>query len=59
MLSFKPAYTYRNIEFYSKNSPVDSIIGSMMPGSLIEPGNDYWVKEMEDERKRIKFDPEK
>ena len=50
---FKPAYTYRNLEFYSKKTPVDSIISSMMPGSLIVSGNDYWVKEMEDERNRL------
>lgn len=52
-ISFKPAYTYRTLEFFSKNTRPDSIVEASMGQSLISPGNDYWVKELEDERSRL------
>ncbi len=50
---FKPAYTYRNFEFIKKDTRVDSIINSSMAKTLIKSGNDYWLKEMKEERERL------
>jgi outer membrane translocation and assembly module TamA len=50
---FKPAYTYRDLDFYSKGTRPDSIVAASMPQTLIKAGNDYWVKELEDERSRL------
>ncbi|NTV82761.1 MAG: BamA/TamA family outer membrane protein [Bacteroidales bacterium] len=50
---FRPAYTYRNLEFTRKNTPLDSLIGQSMAGTIIRTGNDYWLKELESERDRI------
>ena len=52
-VNFRQAYTYRNLEFYSKHTLADSIAAASMPESLIIPGNDYWVKELNDERSRL------
>lgn len=50
---FRTAYTYRNLDFFSKGSRPDSIIAASMSATLIKPGNDYWLKELEDERSRL------
>ena len=50
---FKPAYTYRNLEFFGKQTKADSIVSSSMPESIIISGNDYWLKELKDERFRL------
>jgi len=52
-VNFKKAYTYHNLEFYNKHTRADSIVAASMPESLIIPGNDYWVKELDDERSRL------
>ena len=50
---FKPAYTYRNFDFIKKETKIDSIINSSMAKSKIISGNDYWLKELKDERQRL------
>ena len=50
---FKPAYTYRNLNFINKPTTVDSIVAGSMQESIIIPGNDYWLKELKDERTRL------
>lgn len=50
---FKEAYTIRNLDFYSKHTKADSIVGSTMSGSLVRQGEDYWLKVLEDERSRL------
>ncbi len=52
-INFKPAYTYRNFEFYRQNTLADSIIEASMGKSLIKPGEDYWLKVMDNERTRL------
>ncbi len=50
---FKPAYTYSSLSFINNHTKVDSIIAGAMQKSLIIPGNDYWLKELKAERKRL------
>jgi len=50
---FKPAYTYRNFDFIKKETKVDSIISASMAKNKIISGNDYWLKELKDERQRL------
>jgi outer membrane protein assembly factor BamA len=50
---FKKAYIYNNLNFFPKQSPLDSIIDYSMAESIIEKGNDYWIEELEDERGRL------
>jgi len=50
---FKPAYTYRNYRFIKNNSHLDSLIITAFPKSVIKSGNDYWLKELKEERHRL------
>jgi outer membrane protein assembly factor BamA len=50
---FKPAYTYRTFDFYNQQTRADSLIEVSMAQSLINPGDDFWLKIMEEERSRI------
>jgi outer membrane protein assembly factor BamA len=50
---FKPAYTYRSLEFMRNGTPLDSLVAVSLPESIIKPTNDYWLKELEDERNRL------
>lgn len=50
---FETAYRYRKLDFYNQGTRPDSIIAASMPQSLIKPGIDYWVKDLEDERGRL------
>ncbi len=50
---FKPAYTYHNLEFINRKTKTDSIIAGSINESIIIPGHDYWLDELEDERFRL------
>ncbi|MCB2218767.1 MAG: BamA/TamA family outer membrane protein [Bacteroidetes bacterium] len=50
---FKPAYTYRTFEFYNQHTRADSIISASMSQTLIRPGDEYWLKILEEERSRV------
>ena len=52
---FKPAYTYRKYTYIKNNSCFDSIISSSFTNNLIKKGNDYWLKELKDERQRLSY----
>ena len=50
---FKPAYTFRNLSFINKHTKLDSIINRSLDQSLVKNGNDYWVKDLKEERNRL------
>ncbi|MEZ5195142.1 MAG: hypothetical protein R2764_01685 [Bacteroidales bacterium] len=50
---FKTAYTYNTFSFINQHTKVDTIVAGSMTESLIKPGNDYWLKELENERDRL------
>jgi outer membrane protein assembly factor BamA len=50
---FKPAYTYRNLNFRNNQTIVDSTIAGSMKESLIVPGKDYNHTALRNERIRL------
>jgi len=50
---FRPAYSYRDLMFMSRQTLLDSLVESSMDESLLIAGNDYWVDELKAERERL------
>ncbi len=56
-ITFKPAYTYRNITFLpGRQNAVDSIISKSFENKKLKRGDDYWLKEIKEERERLTVD---
>ena len=50
---FEPAYTYHNLRFINNKTKVGNVIAGAMNESLIIPGKDYWLDDLEEERFRL------
>ncbi len=57
LITFKPAYTYRNITFIpSGKNFVDTILIKSFENKKLKPGDDYWLKNLKEERERLTTD---
>ncbi len=56
-ITFKTAYTYRNITFLPNGqNEVDSILINSFKNKKLKRGDDYWLKEIKEERERLTID---